>query len=111
MAQHHPEQMRTAPFVILDHPGAPAKIDLHLLAWLALHSTKRQRVGAFELAHKPFDRVVAPAKGLIADQILIDPLARQPRLPPFLDPGTPRLALAARALRRFTRTSRLPGGL
>ena len=95
VAEHGAKQMRPAPpaLVVFD-PGAGAEVDLQLVTGFALHPAERQLKGPGEPTHELFDRTVAATKAVFADQILIDPLCRQPSLYAGLDLGDERGAQA-----------------
>lgn len=73
-------------------PGAGAKVDLHLGAGFALHPAKRQLGPGRQPPHEQFDRAVATAETVLADQILIDPLRGEPCRDRGLDLGRERCA-------------------
>ncbi len=73
-------------------PGAGAKVDLHLGLGLALHPAKQQLGLGRQTPHEQFDRAVATAETVLADQILIDPLRGEPCRDRALDFGRERCA-------------------
>ncbi len=62
------------------YPCALAKIHLRFHAWCHLHPHKRHRLGLEQLPHEALHGVITTSKRVVTNQILIDPLGRQPRL-------------------------------
>ena len=58
-------------------PGALAKVDLQLLAGLALHAPEWQSGGGAQLAREAFHRLLTAREGVLGDQIMEDALCGQ----------------------------------
>ena len=79
--QDNPKDMRAFAFAIRpDDRCACAKVNLCLLAWHTFHPAKRYWLARAEALYKPANTVIAAAKAVLIDQILMNPLARQPLL-------------------------------
>ncbi len=91
-----PKQVGATAFAVRFDPGALTEVDLHLLARGALHPPERERGPRAESAHEAFDRLVAAGETVLATQVLVDPLRRQPALQPCGDECPVRLAPAGR---------------
>jgi hypothetical protein len=74
VAEHGAEEVRPAPPpALLRDPRTQTKVDLHLLARLALHPAEWQRVDLAQPAHELLDRGVAASEAVVSRQILVDP--------------------------------------
>ena len=79
MAQDHPKEMRALPFAVHQHPGSLAKIHLRFGPGSHFHPDKRHGLPRQQLAHEPLDGMITPAERMLTNQVLIDPLGREPR--------------------------------
>jgi hypothetical protein len=101
MAEHGAEQMRPAPTPArFRDPRPQAEVDLHLSPGLALHPAEWQLVDDAESPDVTLDRLVASGEPVLADQILIDPLGRQPSVQTGRDLGGKRHTKTGRPRRR-----------
>src|SRR3954471_9642503 len=88
-----------APAVRAGDRDAGAEIDLGLVAGGALQTPERQRLALAQPADEAADAVVLARGAMVADQILVDALGRQPGLELVEDELAPRLAQAGLASR------------
>ena len=79
MAQDHPEKMRPLPFALRQHPCPLAKIHLGFGPGSHFHSHKGHGLPLQQLPHEPLDGMITTAERMLTNQVLIDPLGREPR--------------------------------
>jgi hypothetical protein len=78
VTQHDAKHIGPSPLAIRPHdPGACAEIDLRLLTWSALQSTKRQRRRLAESFDEAADAVIPRRETVLAHQVLPNALTAQ----------------------------------
>jgi len=78
VTQDHANDMAASAFAIRQQDrGSSAEVHLGLCPWQHLHPSKRHRLTLIQPPSEPPDAVVTATKGVLIDQILIDPLAGQ----------------------------------
>jgi len=87
--------MRAAASDILDDPGPAAEVDLELFARGALHPPERRINADTQPSREALDRLIASTEGMVGNEVLVDPLEREPLLQPRLDLGAVLFAVAA----------------
>src|SRR5207237_5653049 len=90
MAEHHTQHVRPATSALGIHAGgALAKVDLSFFSWRTLQATERQRQGAPQALHKAAHAVVAAAKAVLAEQVLVDTPGAESQIQLGLDDRLP----------------------
>ena len=99
-AENDPKEMRPdLPLAArLRRPGALAEVDLALLAGRALHPPERQRHVPVDPPDEPLHALVAAGERLLLDEVLVDPLRREPEIELLVDHVGDRVAEAFPAI-------------
>ena len=78
MTEHDPEDVGPLTFALDFDPSPFAKIHLHLHARFTFHAPPGQRRRGSQTPDEPLHGLIAADELILSDQILVNPLRRQP---------------------------------